>query len=95
MRKKNNFLLKATLTTAAIGLGTFIYRKYNQRKQEQDGIVENEGVIEIEEFEDDFCCECDNDSFTKEDLDSTFEIKLENNSAEVEQEKTEDTEKEQ
>ncbi|MBU5484805.1 hypothetical protein KQI86_10705 [Clostridium sp. MSJ-11] len=91
MKRKNNYIFKAALTTAAVALGTFIYKKYKENKNEDEGIVENHGVIEIEDIEDDFCCGCHNDELNETDMDSSFEIKLEdeNNEDEVDEENKE------
>lgn len=86
MKKRNDFLFKAALTTAAVGVGTFIYKKYNQRKKEQYDMSEGEGVIEIEEFEDNIPCACDHESFSEEDMNSNFEIKLDNEASTTEAE---------
>ncbi|GAA0721470.1 hypothetical protein GCM10008905_11950 [Clostridium malenominatum] len=84
MKRRNDFLLKAALTTAAVGVGTFIYKKYNQRKKEQYDMSEGEGVIEIEEFEDNIPCACDHESFNEEDMNSNFEIKLDDETSTME-----------
>ncbi|MEW9096831.1 MAG: hypothetical protein AB2417_17280 [Clostridiaceae bacterium] len=90
MKRKNNYIFKAALTTAAVALGTFIYKKYKENKNEDEGIVENHGVIEIEDIEDDLCCGCHSDELSETDMDSSFEIKLENE----EENKEEDENKE-
>ncbi|WP_315116275.1 hypothetical protein [uncultured Clostridium sp.] len=77
MKRRNNYLAKAALTTAGIALGTFLYKKFIKKKNEDDGIIENHGVIEIEDIEDDVCCGCHNDELNETDVDSSFEIKFE------------------
>ncbi len=89
MKKKNNALGKIAIATAAIGLGTYIYKKFIKKNCEDDGDLDS-GVVETEDL-DDNCCENDKENKdesekntgcccgdSSDETDSSFEIKLYN-----------------
>lgn len=85
MKKNNNTLGKIAIVTAAVGLGTYVYKKFMDKNSKKDENL-NSGVVEIEDLEDlscdstetsepenNCCCGC-----SSEEKDSSFEIKLDN-----------------
>lgn len=85
MKKNNNALGKIALVTAAVGIGTYVYKKFINKNSEKDE-AQNRGVVEIEDLED-VSCDCSKDDKNEnscccgspsEETDSSFEIKLDN-----------------
>ncbi|WP_027623114.1 hypothetical protein [Clostridium lundense] len=85
MKKNNNTLGKIAIMTAAVGLGTYVYKKLMDKNSKKDENLNNR-VVEIEDLEDlscdgtktnepetNSCCGC-----SSEEANSSFEIKLDN-----------------
>ncbi|WP_125152961.1 hypothetical protein [Clostridium rectalis] len=78
MKKRNNFMLRTAMFAAAVGLGTYIYKKFSHKNYNNEESEENCGIIEIEELDfnnttsnENTCC-----SNNDETDDTDFQINL-------------------